>query len=142
MANSKELLQSVLKTAQMGRFGIESVLELAVAPGLKQELRDQKKQYDAIENEAHRLAAARGWKIHGLSPATRYMSAAMSRASVLGDERDSKIAGMLIQGNTMGWIKGTKYLHRSAQCGAKVVALARELVAREHDNIQKAQPFL
>lgn len=142
MSNSKELLQSVLKTAQMGRFGIETVLEQAVAPGLKQELRDQKKQYDAIENEAHRLAAVHGWTIHGLSPAVRYMSAAMSRASVLGGERDSKIAGMLIQGNTMGWIKGTKYLHRCAGCDPKVVALAQELVEREHSNIQKAQPFL
>ncbi len=142
MTEDQKLLDAVLKTAQMGRFGIETVMEQAVSPNLKQELRTQKSQYDAIENEAHRLAAHYGWKLRGLSPALRWMSAAMSRASVLGSAPDSRIAGMLVQGNAMGIIKGMRYLHRTEGCEAPIMELAQELVAREQDNLQNAQPFL
>lgn len=142
MLQSKELLNSILKTAQMGRFGIETVMEKAISPGLKKELKSQKDQYDAIENSAHRLARTRGWELQGLSPALRYMSSIMGRASVMGGETDSKIAGMLINGNAKGLIKGMKYLNRSGGCDAEVVKLAQDLVEKEQLNIQKSQPFL
>ena len=142
MLNNKELLNSVLKTAQMGRFGIETVMEKAIGPGLKTELRSQKDQYDSIENAAHKLADTRGWELEGLSPALRYMASIMGRASIMGGETDSKIAGMLINGNTKGLIKGIKYLNRSSSCDSEIVALAQELVDREQVNIQKSQPFL
>lgn len=126
----------------MGRFGIETVMDKALRPGLKQELRDQKAQYDTIENAAHKLASTRGWELDGLSAGTRYMSSMMGKISIMGGERDSKIAGMLIQGNTMGLIKGMKYLNRSSACDSDIVALAQRLVEREQENIQKAQSFL
>lgn len=142
MLDNKTLLNSLLKTAQMGRFGIETVIDKALGPGLKQELRDQKAQYDTIENTAHKLAAKRGWQLQGLSPITRYMASTMGRLSIMGGQRDSKIAGMLIQGNTMGLIKGLKYLNRSQSCDDDIVDLAKILAEREQVNIQKSQPFL
>ena len=142
MLDNKELLNSVLKTAQMGRFGIETVMDKAISPGLKQELRSQKDQYDSIENSAHALAEKHGWQLVGLSGAVRCMSSMMGRASIMGGETDSKIAGMLISGNAKGLIKGMKYLNRSGSCDRQIVSLAQELVNREQINIQKAQPFL
>ena len=142
MLENKELLNSVLKTAQMGRFGIETVMEKAVKPALKQELKSQKDQYDSIENQAHKLANTRGWELQGLSAPLRYMSSVMGRISVIGSDTDSKIAGMLINGNTKGLIKGVKYLNRSAKCDTEIVSLAQDLVNKEQQNIQKSQLFL
>lgn len=140
--NNERMLENVLKTAQMGRFGIETVLEKAIGPGLKQQLRQQKSQYDDIENEANALARRHGLHPKGLNPAQRYMTAAMSRVSIAGGERDSKIAGMLIHGNAMGLIKGMKYLNRANGADDDIQALARKLVAREQENIRAAQPYL
>lgn len=142
MLENKELLNSILKSAQMGRFGIETVMDKAVNVDLKQELQSQKDQYDAIENQAHQLARKRGWELQGLSTPLRYMSSMMGRISVMGSDTDSKIAGMLISGNAKGLIKGVKYLNRSAKCDTQIVALAQDLVNKEQLNIQKSQPFL
>ena len=142
MINDETLLNSVLKTAQMGRFGIETVMDKAVNPGLKQELRDQKAQYDSIENEAHAMAKKRNIQLHGLSAPTRYMASMMGRLSIMGAHRDSKISGMLIQGNAMGLIKSMKYLNRCSKCQSDAVALAQKLADREEENIKNAQPFL
>lgn len=142
MKESKKLLASVLHTTQMGQTGIRSVRDNAVRVGLKQELDQQLKQYDSIEKEALRLAASRGWSLTDVNPAVRKMSDIMSRARLMGGDVDSKIAGMLIQGNTRGMILGIRNMHRSSDCDAQVMQLAQKLLDRENINIQKTQAFL
>ena len=63
MKNSKEVLSSILKTTQMGQIGIRAVQDMAVRTDMKQALSDQMKEYDAIETQAHRIAAERGWQV-------------------------------------------------------------------------------
>ncbi len=142
MISSKELLTSVLHTTQMGQAGIRSVLPMALGPKLKQELKAQLAQYDAIENQAYKIAQRRGWKLHDLSPAIEVMSTTMAKTRLLGGSRDSKIAGMLIQGNTRGMITGLKNLHRSSKSDSSVEELAQQLIEHETVSIQKTQPFL
>jgi hypothetical protein len=60
----------------------------------------------------------------------------------MGQHRDSKIAGMLIQGNAMGLIKSMKYLNRCSKCRDDAVSLAQKLANREQENIKNAQPYL
>lgn len=142
MKDSKQLLACVLHTTQMGQTGIRSVRDNVVRPGLKQELAQQLKEYDSIEKEALRLAASRGWSLTDVNPAVRKMSDMMSRARLMGGDVDSKIAGMLIQGNTRGMILGIRNLHRSSGADAAVTQLAQKLLDRENINIQKSQSFL
>lgn len=142
MKDNKEVLTSVLHTVQMGQMGIQSVLDNAVRPGLKQELRNQLAQYDAIEGQAQQLAAAKGWVLPNLSPALLKMADVMSRARLLGGEVDSKIAGMLIQGNTRGMILGLKNLHRASKADPSVRQIAQKLLDAENSNIQNTKQFL
>ncbi len=142
MKTSKELLTSVLRTTQMGQSGIRSVMPRAIGPGLQQELKNQLKEYDAIEEKAQSIAQSRGWKLSELPGSIQAMSSAMARAQLMGGNVDSKIAGMLIQGNTRGMITGLKNLHRSDHSDASVEDLAQRLLNRESVNIQKTQPFL
>lgn len=142
MKDSKELLSSVLHTVQMGQTGIRSVQDNAVRTGLKQELKQQLKEYDSIEKEALKLAASRGWSLTDVNPAVRKMSDMMSRARLMGGDVDSKIAGMLIQGNTRGMILGVRNLHRSNNSDSQVTELAQKLLDRENINIQKTQLYL
>ncbi len=142
MNDSKKLLSSVLHTTQMGQTGIRSVRRSARGQGLCKELQRQQAQYDAIEKEALLMAKARGWKLSNVHPAVRKMSDMMARMRLMGGDADSKIAGMLIQGNTRGVILGIRDLHQSRGTDEQVVSLAQRLVDAESINIQKAQPYL
>lgn len=142
MDNNKELLTSVLHTVQMGQTGIRAVRNSAIRPALRQELDEQLKEYDAIEKEALRLAQARGWELSNVNPMVKQMSKIMSQMQLLGGEVDSKIAGMLIQGNTRGIILGVKNLNHSTHGDGQITHLAQRLLNRENINIQKSQDYL
>ncbi len=140
--NSKKMLTSVLHTVQMGQSGINSVKNYAIRPALKQELQNQKQAYDAMETAARALAQERNWELKDISPSILKMSDLMARMRLVGGERDSKIAGMLIQGNTRGMILGMKNLRKGKKTDADVQALTQKLVAQEKASIKSSQPFL
>ena len=136
------MLTSMLHTVQMGQSGIRCVMENAVGAGLKSELKDQLKQYDDLEKQTLATAQSHGFQLKNLNPAVQTMSAILSKAQMLGGERDSKIAGMLIQGNTRGMIQGIKNLRKATAASRDVKELAQQIINRENINIQKSQPFL
>ncbi len=140
--DSKALLNSVLRTTQMGQTGIRSVRAAATAAQLQNELDNELNEYDSLERSAMHLAQARNWKLSELPGTVRGMAATMSRLRLAGGNRDSKIAGMLIQGNTRGMITGLKNLHRTESCDQQIIDLAQQLVERETENIRKTQAFL
>lgn len=142
MKESKEILSSVLKTTQMGQIGIRSVLDTSMRPGLRKALEDQLKEYDSIETEAHAIATQRGWEVKELDPAIRFMADRMTRMKLTRSNSDSKIAGMMIQGNTRGMIKGLKNIHQFAGQDEQLQILSRKLLDCETANIRQMKPFL
>ena len=140
--NNKEMLSSILKTTQMGQVGIRSIRDAAAKEELGEKLDSQLREYDAIESEAHGIAEERGWQLPELNPAVGAMSRMMSRMQLMGGNRDSKIAGMMIQGNTRGIIKGIQNIHQNQRPDARISALARKLIETEDANIKQMKPFL
>ena len=140
--SNKDVLGSVLKTAQMGQTGIRSILKQN--PGLKLEnaLRDQLSEYNAIEQEAYDIATNRGWKLKELSKASKMMSDMMSRSILMYDHNDSRMAAMMIQGNTRGMIKGIKNDHKNAITDPKIQLLSQKLINFENSNIRDMQNYL
>ena len=142
MKNSREILSSVLKPTQMGQIGIRSVLDTSMRPGLRKALESQLREYDSIETEAHSIATQRGWEVSELDPAVRVWSDMMTRRKLSGRNTDSKIAGMMIQGNTRGMIKGLKNLHQFAVQDEQSNTLSQKLLDCETANIRQMQGFL
>lgn len=140
--NSNEVLTSILKTTQMGQIGVRTVLGYAVKPGLKEELRAQLREYDAIEQEAHEIASLRGWDIDDLDPAIKLMAKAYAHTNLKLDNTDSKIAAMMIQGNTRGMIKSLKSRHGTKNQDSAVAKLSQKLLECEIDNIRNMQGFV
>lgn len=140
--NSKEMLTSVLHTVQMGQAGIKSVKDQAVRPGLKRQLQKQLVEYDAMEAQARQLAKLHHLEINDIHPGILKMSDMMAKARLLGGERDSKIAGMLIQGNTRGMILGKKNLRQGKKADKDVRALAQKLIDFERKGIEDSQSYL
>lgn len=142
MKSSKEMLSSILKTTQMGQIGIRSVLESSMRPSLRKALESQLQEYDAIESEAHSIAAQRGWELPELDPAVRFMTDMMTRAKLSRGNADSKIADMMIQGNTKGMIKGLKNVHQFNRQDEQISTISQKLLDCETANIRQMQNFL
>lgn len=142
MKTSKEILSSVLKTTQMGQTGIRSVLDTSMRPGLRKALESQLQEYDAIESEAHSIATQRGWELPELDPAAKFMSGMTTRMKLSRGNSDSKIADMMIQGNTRGMIKGLKNIHQFAGQDEQINTLSQKLLDCETANIRQMQGFL
>lgn len=142
MKNSKQLLSSLLKTTQMGQIGIRSVLDTSMRPSLRKALESQLAEYDAIETEAHSIASQRGWELAELDPAVRAMSNMMTRMKLTGHNADSKIADMMIQGNTKGMVKGLRNMHQFPREDSQISALSQKLLDTENANIRQMQAFL
>lgn len=142
MKNSKEILSSVLKTTQMGQIGIRSVLDTSMRPSLRKALESQLHEYDSIETEAHSIATQRGWELDELDPAVRFMADMMTRMKLNGRNTDSKIAGMMIQGNTRGMIKGLKNIHQFVGQDDQIHILSQKLLDCETANIRQMQGYL
>ena len=142
MKNGKEILSSLLKTTQMGQLGIRSCLNTSMRPGLRKALESQLREYDAIESEAHAIASQRGWEVEELDPALRLMTDAMTRMKLSRGNCDSRIADMMIQGNTKGMIKGLKNIHQFPHPDEKIRTLSQKLLDCETANIRQMQSFL
>ena len=142
MKNSREILTSVLKTTQMGQIGIRSVLDTSMRPGLRKALESQLREYDSIETEAHSIATQRGWDMDELDPSVRLWSNLMTRMKLNGRNTDSKIADMMIQGNTMGMTKSLRQMRTYASEDGRVKDLADKLLQTEEANIQQMKGFL
>lgn len=142
MKDSKALLTSLLKTTQMGQVGIRSLLDIGMDESLRQALKSQLREYDAIETEAHALASQRGWELAELDPAVRVMADIMTRSRAGGKQPDSKIAAMMIRGNTRGMIKGIKNMHQYEAQDRSIRILSQKLLDCERANIRQMQQFL
>ena len=126
----------------MGQVGIRSVLDTSMRPGLRKALESQLHEYDSIETEAHSIATQRGWDLSELDPAVRFMADMSVRMRLNGKNTDSKIAGMMIQGNTRGMIQGLKDLHQFAGQDEQIGILSQKLLDCETANIRQMQGYL
>ena len=142
MINSQRVLNDVIKTSQMGISGINVVMPQTRQPALRQALKVQRREYSDIEQQAKLLAQQKGYRIDQLKPITRRMSAVISRGQLLVGEPDSKIAGMMIQGNTRGMILGLKNMRRCNHPDSQVAQIAQKLLETEKNNIVSMEGFL
>ncbi len=142
MKDSKDILSSLLKTTQMGQVGIRSVEKAVNGVQLQRALKSQLQEYNKMEQEAYDLAAQKGWTLAELNPMARTMADMASRGKLMYGKNDSKIAEMMVQGNTRGVIKSLKNLHRYHQNDGSVTALAQKLLECENNNIKQMEGFL
>ena len=142
MKTNKELLCSLLKTTQMGQIGIRSVLDTTMEPGLRSALHGQLREYDAIETEAQAIACQRGWELREIDPAMRFLTDRMMRIRLTGKETGSRIADLIILGNTKGMIRELRNLNRCNSEDLRIRTLSQKLLDCQRAGIWQMQSFL
>jgi hypothetical protein len=142
MNSSKQVLADIRRTVQMGQTGIRSVIHNPMRQELRQALQQQLMEYGHIDREAQQLERKHGWKQTKISPAVTSISTATAKMRLRFGDTQSKIAGMMIQGNTRGMILSCKNRSKTQNIDPQVQALSRKLLDTEMDNIRQMKPFL
>ncbi len=142
MIDNEKLLNQIMKAAQMGQSGIHAVMPRASQPALRQALKCQRKEYVSIEQEAVNLARKQGYQMENLSPVARSMAEVAARSRLMYGNRDSKIAGMMIQGNTRGKIESLQNMKKCPKADPAVAKLAQKMLDTEIANIRQMEGFL
>ena len=142
MKNDRQMLGSILRTTQAGQISIQKVMNTSMRPGLRKVLQSQLQEYNSIESEAYALASQRGWELREIQPGKRIAVGMKTRMKLSRGNPDSKIADMMIQGNTQGMILVLKNLHQLQQQDSQVSALSQRLLDCETANIRQMQTFL
>lgn len=142
MKGSKDILSSILKTTQMGQTGIRCVLKLPLRSTLRTALKEQLEEFDSIEQEAQSIASSRGWTLEELDPTVKSMAKMVTRTRLSFGNINSKVAAMMIQGNTRGIIKGYKNIHQLYESDERVSTLTQKLLDCESANVKQMQGFL
>ena len=137
-----ELLQYVHKTAEMGTKGLEDVEGQIREEPLREAVGRQVAEYRKISNKAGELLRSHGEEPDDVGLMARLSSEVMSKAKTFPDASASKIAEMVIRGNTMGITKGIKHLNDYVGDDRQVKALAQQLIATEQDNVEQMKRFL
>ena len=142
MKKSQQLLSDMLKTIQISQVEIRSVLDTPMPSSLRSTLETQLKEYDAMETEAYTIALQRGWELPEVDPGRRFLKDRITRMKLNVRNPDSRIADLLIRGNTDGMIRGLKNLHQLQTQDLQVRILSQKLLDCETAHIRQMQQFL
>lgn len=140
--NDQQMLRQIAKTAQMGQVGIHAVMPYASQSALRQALKCQRAEYINIEQQALNLAKNRGFRPGRLSPAAKMMAQLSSKGRLISGDRNSKIAGMMVQGSTRGMIESLQNAGKWQGSDSAIAALAQKLLETEEQNLQQLKGFL
>lgn len=132
----------MLKTIQISQVEIRSVLDTPMPSSLRSTLETQLKEYDAMETEAYTIALQRGWELPEVDPGRRFLKDRITRMKLNVRNPDSRIADLLIRGNTDGMIRGLKNLHQLQTQDRQVRILSQKLLDCETAHIRQMQQFL
>lgn len=142
MKKNKQYLSQLLKTTQIGQVEIRSVMDTSMRSSLRNVLEKQLQEYDSIETEAHTIALQRGWDLSELDLGSRFLRDRFTRMKLNGHSTDSRIADILIRGNTKGMIQGLKNLHQLEGQDYQIQILSQKLLDCETAHIRQMQAFL
>ncbi len=137
-----ELLQFVYKTAEMGVESLRDVQECIQEDELRQAVQQQINEYEDISQISGDMLRAKGLEPKGPCIAAKISSEMCTTAQTMVDPSSSKIAEMVIEGNNMGIVKGTKHLNDYSGNDAQVKGVAERLLQLEEGNVQQMKKFL
>ena len=142
MKPNQQVLSALLKTIQLGQIQIRSILDTSLGSGLRSTLEKQLREYNSMETEACTLALQRGWELPELDPGVRFLKDRITRMKLNGRSTDSRIADILILGNTKGMIQGFKQLHQLGEQDPQIRILSQKLLDCETAHIRQMQSYL
>lgn len=140
--NEIEILKEINKDAKTGIDGLNYTLEKVEESNLKNLLYNEKNSYQNIYDRTKELLIQRNEEIEDTSAVQKAMSWMGIQLSTLTDKSSSQIAEILIQGNDMGVIKGTKLLNNMEFSDTQIQNILQDFVRLQQKNIDDLKQYL
>lgn len=137
-----EILKEVNKNSKVGIDGINFILEKATDKEFITMLYSQKDEYQNVYDRSKNLLLQKGQNAEDNPPLQKAMSWMGIQMSTLANTTDSKLAEILIQGNDMGIIKGTKLLNSMSFKEPGIRNILNDFVSLQQENIDELKKYL
>ena len=142
MDSTIKLLNEVWSGARCGLTSLRALLDVTDDTHLRNELYREETEYQNIVREAENQLAALNERPDGVPCMTRACTWTGMKMNTLADKSTPHLAGLLIQGNTMGVIEMTKVRASFPDADQKAHQLAAQLLVLEQDNIERSLALL
>ena len=142
MLDDKEMLQFIMKTAEMGCRGINAIKHYANSEEMSNALRAQTIEYGRIYHNAYNMLRERNQPSCHVSPMSNSMAKMVVNRQMKNDSSDPHIAEMMIRGNTIGVQKTSRRIRQYNKSDESISKLAQKLMATEQANIEEMKSYL
>ena len=137
-----EKLKEINKDAKMGMDSLTMVTKKVQEEELKKLLNNQHDEYQNIFDRTQELLVQENKNIQDVPTMQKVMAWTGIQMNTLNDKSNSKLSELLIQGNDMGVIKGTKLLNESNFTTPEIENLLSDFVRLQEKNIDDLKKFL
>lgn len=140
--DDEELLNYVFQNSEMGSSTIAKLLELCEDEEFGHQLETQKKEYDAMKDDAKKLLMKDGKTEDELSAFDKIRTYIMVNMQTLTDKSNSHIAQMLMEGSTMGITQALRKLRCYTEVSEDTHALMEKLLHMEENNFEQLKKYI
>ena len=137
-----QILKEINKDAKMGMDSITMVSNKVQDQKFKKLLDQQHNEYQNIFDRTQELLVQENESIQDVPSIQKAMAWTGIQMNTMNDKSNSKLSELLIQGNGMGVIKGTKLLNESSFTTSEIENLLSDFVRLQEKNIDDLKKFL
>lgn len=137
-----EILKEINKDAKMGMDSLTIVTKKVQDEKFKKLLNNQHDEYQNIFDRTQELLVQENKNIQDVPAMQKAMAWTGIQMNTINDKSNSKLSELLIQGNDMGVIKGTKLLNESNFTSPEIENLLSDFVRLQEKNIDDLKKFL
>lgn len=133
------LLNTIYQNAEMGVDSTQRLIELVEDKPFLSVLIAQRSRYQEIYDRVIQMA---DHDLKGQKTLQKISSTMMINFQTIKDKSPSHLAGMMVQGNTMGVIDITKAIKQNSEADAPVLSLANDLLEMQKNNVEEMKSYL
>ena len=137
-----EILKEISKDSKMGMDALTTVTKKVEDENLKELLDEQHNEYQNIFDRTQELLNQHDENIEDVPTMQKVMSWTGIQMNTMNDKSNSQISELLIQGNSMGVVKGTKLLNNSEFTTPEIQNLLSDFVRLQEKNIDDLKQYL
>lgn len=137
-----EILKEVNQNSKMGMDSLTTVIKKVEDEDFKNLLNSQHNEYQNIFDRTQELLIEHHEGIEDTPTMQKAMSWMEIQMSTITDTSNSKLSELLIQGNDMGIVKGTKLLNNYSFMNNEIKNILSDFVRLQEKNIDDLKKYL
>lgn len=137
-----EILKEINQNAKMGMDSLSTILKKSQDTKFKDLLNTQHDEYQNIYDRTQELLVKNNLQMEDTPTMQKAMSWMGIQLNTVNDTSNSKLSELLIQGNDMGIIKGTKLLNNHSFLDSEIKNILSDFVRLQEKNIDDLKKYL